>query len=402
MSQSERLSGLAALAAGQYTRIALGLISAPVLARSLGAEGRGIWALIASFDLATSLILALGLPQAFAFWYREATDEAGKVEAMALANGGIRRIAAISVTVAAVVFVVLYQRLGVPMAISLALLVLSTPSTTFNLVSRQLAGLEHSDLRFSIIDGAPAVFLAAAILLLGALGSLSLGTGLAALVLSRLLAFVPGLLVWRRGAGRSSDRRFFLHGVRAAPATLAQMAQGRIEQLAIWPLGLESVGRYAIAGLFGAVLNPLYASIATRVFRARSSASRSTTARDFLLVSTMAIIVASCAIFIVGPVFGDDFAEARMPAAVLALGSISFGAFLVTRALLDREGRPGITSVLQLLHLALIAAVVPFVASRSGLLAATVAVVLLQVVRMCAMGLALRWHRRTRAGFKQT
>jgi hypothetical protein len=151
------------------------------------------------------------------------------------------------------------------------------------------------------------------------------------------------------------------------------------------PLGAAVVGTYAVAATFAGVLQPLFLSMNVRIFRSQKEIPLRGLIRVSMGMATVGALVGAVAYIVVEPVFGSAYAEAAAPAFWLSLGSGGNGTFLVVRGLLERSGRPELSSAIQVGFLVLVAATLgATVALGFGLLGVSVMTVPLQFVRAVA------------------
>lgn len=384
---------MATLASGQYGRYLVSLFSAPFLARALGAAGRGEFALFTSFELLVVLVLGTGFTQSFGFEFRAARESAHEPDSIRQANGAVRVVWLRSVIAAPVVGAVAFPLMGSTNALFLFLLTIGAPSAVIYGMHRQYLAVSHHDRQFAMLDALPALVFGLAVIALAVPNMLSMTVALIVLVATRWLRFLYGYRWWPSGAGTSSPTDGFRsYGYRAMPATLAQFAQGSIAQFALLPSGTAAVGLFAVAQLWASLLNPFYLAGGVRVFRSKSTTPE--VPRLMLALFLPAGCLAVIGYFVVPWLFGEEFAPAAPLAALLSVGSAGTGCFLVYRSVLDREGKPEVSSKVQLYYLLAILISVPAIVARVDLWITAAVISALMLVRGVSIGILA--HRLTR------
>ena len=391
-----RLGDLRGLAGGQYVRIAAGILASPALARGLGAEGRGVWALIMLYDIATTLVLSRGVPNAFGFTYlgelEDADTRAAPRSSFEYANWAVHRTAVVSVLIGSVIVAVIFltDQATSPL-VALAVLTMTTPLAMIRLCARQYSAVSHQDRWVLIIDAVPAMLQAALFVLLFIVDSLTVATALCAVVAVRAFAAALALRIWPRTKRQRPPDEFSRYGWRALPTAVGQLAQGRVEQLAILSIGTSAVGIFAVGGVIASLPTPLYRATGQQLFRVDDLTTRAWhRARQQTAVAWMIAVVAGIAgLWLVPFVYGSEYEEAGVVALILTIGSLGDGVFVLCRGWMDRVGKPGRSSAIALVHVVLVALIVPVVAATIGLYAAAVASAGLVFVRG-AMSLYVR------------
>lgn len=381
-----QLRVLATLAMGQYGRMAVSLLSAPILARSLGPSGRGLFAVYASLDVLAVLLLGAGMTQSFGYHYRLADSPESKIRAAAEANGAISLARKRSLAVLPFSSIAAYLIDGGFAAAVVGFIVLLAPFAVSYGMHRQIAVLEKRDRDFSWIDGAPAAVFGLSVVVLSLLKVLTLETAVAAMLLSRGLRGIYGRRVWPKAPTGALSKGFKKYGVQAMPSTLAQLAQGSVAQFALLPAGTETVGQFAIGQVWANLLNPLFLALGLKTFRDRGRPPPIWKAILYFLPPTL--LLGGGAIWAVPVIFGQEFVDAAAVAACLSCGSAGLGIFLVYRSILERSGNPKLVSQVQVAYLLFVAVLVPV---GVAILEKLVWVAALVAGLMLLRGLAVGW-----------
>lgn len=345
-----RLGTVAArLAAGNVVGASLGFITGPLLARELGASGRGdLAAVVVPFTLA-SAILGLGI-SGYAFRELPRGRPVGEV----IGSLGLPLLILGAFAVAA----------AVPMADALAggrgtvrtfLIVgfVSMPLVLIgNLLLVSLAALEFWR-RVVATNLTPFVMTFAAIVVLFLAKQLTVATAAAATIAGSLLAIVPGLpLLWAgRPAFRPSIARAGIgFGLKSWVGGLAALTNARLDQfLMITAVAPRVLGLYAVAVtiagaasvLSGGVSAPLMARVGAGERHLMSQAVRIVLAATVLVNAALAIATP----FLLSALFGPQFEGAYPMALILLLAQVPLAGAFVLSSALQADGAPLIPTI---------------------------------------------------------
>ncbi|HZV73367.1 MAG TPA: oligosaccharide flippase family protein [Conexibacter sp.] len=346
-----RVSGIVAgLTAANVLGAASGFITGPLLARALGASGRGdLAAVVVPLALAPA-VLSLGIP---AFAYRElprgrpVEEVVGSLGLPLLLIGLLAAAAAIPVADALA---------GGRETIRAFLIVgfLSMPLVLVGgLLSSSLAALERWRVVI-VMSAIPFGGTFAAIVALYALGELTVATAAGATIGASLIALAPGfrLLVRPRRPvfHLALARRGVSFGVKSWVGGLAQIANLRLDQLLmITAVAPRELGLYAVAttisgasGLAtGALSPPLMTRIAGGETHLLPQAVRIVVAATVGLNLALALITPT----LLALLFGPQFRDAVPMALVLLAANVPFAGASVLSSGLQADGAPLIPSV---------------------------------------------------------
>jgi O-antigen/teichoic acid export membrane protein len=329
---------------------AAGLITGPLLARALGASGRGdLAAILVPFSLAPS-VLSLGIPT---FAYRElprgraVAEVIGSLGLPLLALGAVGALAAIPVADALAggretvrVFLVI-GFLSMPIAM------------VAGLVSSSLGALErwHRVVATRLI---PFVVAFASIVVLYAVGRLTVATAAAFTLLGALLSLLPGLsLLTERGRPVfriALAREGVGFGLKSWVGGLAMMANARLDQLLmITVVAPRELGLYAVAATLagasnlatGSLTPPLMTRVAAGQTYLLPQALRITLAGTVALNVTLGLATP----LVLPALFGREFQGAVAMAIVLLAASVPFAGASVLSSALQADGAPLIPSL---------------------------------------------------------
>lgn len=342
----------------------VGLLTAPILAHSLGVEGRGqLAALMQPLTVADS-IAALGIPTATAFFIARGAD-VRRIQKRAYLAAAITALIAFSVL--AVYSAGVARSQGIPQVLLVLIWLSIVPGALLAVRRSAWTGLQL----FKRVDIERALF---------AGSRLAIIVGLAALGLSNVLLFaagpiVVGLLIStivlvaklrlpRASVESSVPRRsdFFRFSVYAAMGTVSASASARLDQ-AIMP-GLttsEQLGLYAVA-VTVAEVPLLVGTVLARNLIAEASAGHHVTkmVRQVLFGLAVAVLGSSAigllSSWLIPIFFGESFSGSISPIYVLLAATCFSVVTLSFCAILTGWNHPLLASVPQLVAVIVVVA----------------------------------------------
>ena len=346
-----RLSGVVAqLTVANALAAATGFITGPLLARALGASGRGnLQAIIVPLSVAP-FVLSLGIT---AFVYR--TLPRGRPVEEVIPSLGVPLLLLGLIAAAA----------GVPVADALVggrepmhtFLIIGFTLTPvvllIMLLSSSLAALERwrAVVAMSVIPFAvPFV----AIVGLAATGRLTVATAATATMLGSLLGIVPGLpllISIRRPVFRLSLAwESVVFGLKSWLGGLAQLANGRLDQvLMIALVPPRQLGLYAVATTISGASGPLAGAVSPPLM-ARVGAGERHLMPQAVRMTVAVTVVLNLGVALVTPIllpllFGASFRAATPMAMVLLAASVPLAGASVLSTGLQADGVPLIPSI---------------------------------------------------------
>lgn len=343
---SRLASGPTALMLARVPVLLSGLLVAPLIARELGPEGRGLAAAATAALAVTSVVLGLGVPLAV----RRAASLGG---AEPVLRGA--RLISIALVVPAGALGLCLASLVLPGAgrsVVLAFVVsmAATPMFVQALNDQSVLIARGSFWRIATLQTCQPLAYAGAIAVGWALGGLTLTWLLWSYALSLAVAGMVGSAlvgVGLRGASTSAVS-LVRQGLPYAPSQAAEAATSRLDQvLMVSVIGAEGAGLYAVAALLGGLPLVLGQALAVAVFprmaglaseerpRARAEVVRAT----LLVAATGGAALAALSPALVPWLFGEAFDGAVAPSVILcAAAPLSVLAYVATN-LLAAEGR---------------------------------------------------------------
>lgn len=329
----------------------IALLVAPVMARELGAEGRGIYTALTAPVLLAGIVGTLGLQDGLTQF----------VSRRGLPPRDGLRLAAFSVLFLSIVTASAMWTLGyflfedndLRLEYSLALTTIPV-LIGHNLIigiatgSRDFRGLNVAKLLPAVVRAVVVVVLclltdmtplAAALILLA---SPALGIFWQSW---RVLRTPPPTNIGGMSPPDRSTRKLFRFSIAAFPGVLAAMAMSRADQVLGLPLlGAEQLGYYAIAVTVAEV--PMMIATAGRSYiigldiSERSSESAPRLAGLIMVVNAVLCLALIAVIpWVIPFVFGSDFTGAVIPCMILLIGTICFTAMSLGSAILLSNGQ---------------------------------------------------------------
>ncbi len=377
----------------------LTLMTIPVIARSIGPDGRGeTAAALAAFAIVPT-ILGLGLPLELR------RRSASGIDADSVRAGRDLVLLSIipAVGIAFLFIETIYSGVDRQLRLCAFLGLLLTPvSVGWATDAGILTGMGRYRAVFWMRIAQPAV----TFVMVWATALIQELTAPAVLVASMLGTVTTGALglifcrVGIRGvrAGRPALLR---DGARYAGSVIAESASSRLDQVVVLPLiGATAAGYYSIAASIALLPLALGHSLAADHFRAAAastSASETQAINQRAIRESLAVVVPACLLFaaVAAPsipvVFGEEFRNSIPAFLILIPGSIALTVGFVASMLLAAQGRGAAMTTLQIAGLAvgmgLLILLGPTLLANGAALASTVSYVLLLIGQLVALRL---------------
>lgn len=361
-------------AAANLTLPLTALVSGPILARTLGPEGRGeLAAVLMPVTFAVGIAL-LGIPSAVTYYVARRRVASPRIirQAAPFVLGG--SVVAALVLIALAPYLLASYPEGVRL-LQLAALVIPVAACIQLLrgavLGRRRYGFANAE------QSLTAVLRVGGLVLLALAGALTVSTALWATILAGLPAALLLLLGLRsseadRSGAPASRSEIVGYGARAWGGTVADAANRRLDQVLMLPLaGALQLGYYAVAValtefaniLVGAIQRVLFSEAAARSdWRLVERAGRCTV----LVIGAGAGVGFLAAPFLVEILFGSAFEPASSMARVLFIAVVPASVGSVLAAGLLGAGHPGATSVAQAFALLLTVAGIALLVPRFG------------------------------------
>ncbi|WP_301847445.1 lipopolysaccharide biosynthesis protein [Rhodococcus pyridinivorans] len=356
---------------------ALGILSGPILAHAMGAEGRGQFASIMQPITMAAAVASLGIPSAVAYFIARGRN-ARDCYRLGILLGVIP-------TVIVAIVMVFYGRIvSENQDIPYLLLLICWSSILVSAMVQIRRGAWQGVGQWRLLDiergaGALLRFLFVVVVALVGITSASYfaAAALISFVVSAAILFIPLPKEESRGGDWASMGKYsFL----ASIGTISTIASSRLDQL-LMPAAASAkeLGYYAVA-VTVAEIPLVLATLAARnsLQKAAKGASNSAIVRECLVFFGVCV-VAVLAILVAAPVvtpiaFGSDFGPSVVPMQILAVSSLLTWIVVVASSVLSGRGYPGVGSIISIVSLgATVLAFVIFWSSISSLTAAAIA-----------------------------
>lgn len=336
--------------ATRFAAVGLGAVTGVVLARALGPEGRGEYAVAVAVASTTASLAHLSIEQANVYlWHRGEQKRELASNAMVLA-------ATVGTGAAVVAGVIAWNILDSVDDVALLIVLAAVPMNLGALYFNNLTVLDNRIGRVNLGTLAAAVVQTAGVVALAVLGDLDVRE---AALLWAVAAALPIAVV----AGGFGARLRYVSGrlARQALGTGLQYHLGMAALFLLWRVdvfllnGLSTqaqVGLYAVAVSVGELLYVVTNATAEVVLPGQvggsDRAAADFTARVFRVNAVVAVVVAvgvvALAPLVVPAVFGSDFGDSVGPLAALMPGVAALGIIRPVTAFLVRLDRPLVVS----------------------------------------------------------
>ena len=348
------VSGLAATA--------LSLLSAPLIARGLGPEGRGYSAAVLAAVAIAPIALGLGMPIASRFLASSMKDHRPLVRTIRLWS---LITTPLSCGIATVLVFTLFRELSVVDKWQIAVALSATPLFMLWVAERDVAiALERYTTVGAITLTYPLIYVAtvgAAFLL----DTLSVGAvAVASTAGTAAAAAVSGLSMNTSARGRRAPLKPLLrHSLSFFGSQFSDTLSSRLDQVIALPLiGAEQAGYYAIAVTLFTAPNAVAVAIGTSAFNNLTKVLEAGKQRAIVLRSSgyglaagavCGVLIAGASPFVVPLVFGDGFSPAVIAVLFAVPGTLFMMSSTVSALMLSAQGRGWTMSGTQLVGLAL-------------------------------------------------
>ncbi|WP_442902881.1 oligosaccharide flippase family protein [Gordonia sp. 852002-50816_SCH5313054-a] len=335
------------LVLGRLISTALALVTAPIVARALGPDGRGETAAVIALSVILPVLFSIGMP-----------IEVRRISALGQGEAALRTarvwcVLAIPICVgaAALLRASLFRDFDRAAQITAFVAVCCVPiSILWTLDVSYLVALEKYRSVLAVLLSQPCTYLVSVIV---ALSLVSL-TPAAVIVCSVAGTVVAGAVSFTltRVSIRGAYARpvpMLRNSIRYAGSAVAEAAGNRVDQVVGLPvLGATEAGFYSVAATVASVPIAFGQAVGARHFpkvaRAKIAgnilAARATAARRAVATSASVLLPAILAVFVGIPViFGSEYSGAVIPAIVCTIGSSAMIVSYVLSLTLAAEGR---------------------------------------------------------------
>jgi len=339
--------------------LGVNLVTGVVIARALGAEGRGEFAAVIAAMSVMAWLVAMGARQAITYHQARHPDDAPRLVATWLAL--VVLFAAVGIGVGeALLPHLLAAQSDALLDIARLYMLMVLGMLVADVVYPTLLG-DHDFLFVNIMRFAQPTAIAVAYVALWSSGRLSVGTALLTLVVAGMVDLTIAMtrLFRRHGLGRPDPglgRTTLWYGLKAHGTSTAAIVNARLDLMIIPAfLAASSVGLYAVATNVSWIVVAVSAGLGELVLPAAARQSErgvAVVARSLQATLAVGVVVAGsiAALADVGLriVYGGEFAEAALPLRILLPGCVLLAAAGVLSSGLYALNRPfsaGLTSV---------------------------------------------------------
>lgn len=359
LRQPRNFTGVVARLSGVNAVVILAaLVTGPITARALGAEGRGELAAILAVLTMTPWVLDLGLSQ----WLARERARSGKLPELL---GAALPVALGCSLVGVLAAIPLSHALGAGSPVVVTYLQIGLFLAPVSVVLQTLIGLAIGESRWRLFSATRilgSVVPAFAIVILAVVDHLTVGSAAAVYLISSLVSLAI-LLPLVRGTGRlvldrARSRAAAAFGAKSWLSTLAGVATNRLDQVLMAGLvASRELGLYAVAvsiasltyGLSIAVSSALYPRVAEGEARLAARSCRIVIG----IVTLAALVLGILSPPLIPFVFGSEFDGAVPMVILLLLASIPMAGAIVLTAALNAGNDPAATMRAEVVGLAL-------------------------------------------------
>lgn len=341
---------------------AVGLITAPILAQSLGVEGRGqLAAILQPLTVADSLA-ALGIPTATAYFIARGSNPR-KMQKLAYIAGSLTALVAFAI-------LMLYsqgvsEQQGIPQFMLVLIWASVIPGAMLAIRRSTWTGLQN----WKRIDTERTVFSTSRLTIIVVLAAVGISHVLwfatspiiAGLVVSSIILGQRIRTSKRSSSGQGGPRplEFYRFSIYAAMGTVSASASARLDQ-AIMP-GLttsEQLGLYAVAVTVAEVPLLIGTVLARNLMSEASAGSRLTHMAKQIILGFIIAVLASISIgalstWLIPVIFGEEFRGSITPIYLLLAATCFSVVTLGFSAIITGWGRPLMASLPQIISVAL-------------------------------------------------
>ncbi|MCS5716756.1 hypothetical protein N1027_01250 [Herbiconiux sp. CPCC 205763] len=376
------------------------MITAPIVARAIGPDGRGETAAAIGVFFLVGIGLALGVPLEV-----RRRVSIGTMQPVVRASRRLIGFMFLPATgVSAILYFTLFAGFEPPVRLVAAIGVVLTPLMSSWLTDNSVllaSGRYRAQLLLLVAQ--PATYLIL-VLVFWLSGMASTMTVLIANIAGNAITFLMGQILVRVSIFGEADNSWHLlkSGVRFSGSALAEAATNRLDQVLALPLlGAYNAGLYSVAVTIGGIPIAVGQALGASYFRpaavAKEEQRRAIVGEGARAGAALAIV--TCAVlaaivpFGVPLLFGAEFAPAVPITLIYLIGSVFMVTAYVYSMLLAALGRGGAMSIAQLASLAvstiLLFALAPSLAAPGAALASTAGYITLIVFLAVALRLTL-------------
>lgn len=349
--------GVVVTAVGNFVPPAAALATQPILAHSLGVDGRGEVAAATAPVLLGIVVLGLGIPESLTFFRARRAPGLRRLAGWSLAVLTLSGLAGTAFTH------------GISTTLSAGdrelahLILIATSALAPALIVAGLRGIAAGHQAWTVIAAERASSAALRFLTISGLavtGNLNVFSATVAISVTTVVGGLAYLsLIRHRIPARSVDTaysgatlpRFYVYASQVWVGAAAGIVYSRIDQVLITPLsGVYELGLYAVAASIAEVILLINAAFREVIFTAESEAPDNKRSAQAARISTLVTAGLGSAVAAVSPwavpvLFGEAFRDAVPLTILLIIATVVGNPGSVAGAVLSGRGRPGLRSL---------------------------------------------------------
>lgn len=394
--RSKARSSPLAVATTSYVPLLFSLVTAPLTARALGVSGKGLVALVVVINDVGNAVFRWGLPEATAFYLKRGFG-------FKPIRRAVRRFGFLALPFAACLGVAVVAP-NVARSQGLVFCVVAFVMTAWSPIVNTTAGCLRNALMaagdLASLRDAPVIGALPFILVIPIahwLGVLTVNVVLGVYAGSALLQRIYfGAKARHRFTQDENDTAVSLaamlrFGTKTVPAALSELGNSRLDQMILVPLvGLAPLGLYSVAVTVGMLPVAFGLGLATATFRLMPTTVESAGSHEpgtAIRLAVPPLLVISLMLggsvpYVVPFVFGEAFQGAVVPCLLLLPGAFAMAINYSVWQTANALGRPEISSITQLISLAVTVILLVLLLPSYGIRGAAVATSVAYVVRL--------------------
>lgn len=332
----------AGISVGRMGTQSLSLVTAPIIAQSIGPSGRGLTAAAVSAITITGIVIGLGVPLAVR---RRAVLSEGRADVIRTARGFAWMTVLPALLLGVILSLTLLRSLD-PMSQLAFLTSMACAGLTVSwIIDTQVLVADQRYFRILWLGSIQTVAYFLLIMVLWIAGAMSVAAVIWAYTAGTIAAFLLGRWWVRAPGGRFRGlRSLFREGFRVWGSQAAEVASARLDQLLVLPIiGAAPAGLYSVAATIGALPVSIGIGMGAATFRGfvQDRAAARVVAAIRMAVALAVILAATVAVASIWGIpllFGADFAGSVPLAFVTLAGGVAVvGSYIGSMALVAHE-----------------------------------------------------------------
>lgn len=322
------------MAFGRFGAMFLAMVSAPIIARSLGPQGRGVTAAALAVFVVMPVLLGLGVP--LAVRRRVSVREGSRADLVRTGRAYAALTFIPAVLIAIPIEVLLLPGLNLAERCAYYLSMGLVPLTVSWSIDANVLVVAKEYRRVGILSILQAALSTSLIVIIRLLGHLDVSSVLYAFLAGNITAFIFGQVWVRDRGGRVTDLIGLVkEGGALAGGLISDVSSKRLDQVVALPLmGASGAGLYSVAVTMGSLAAPVVESLGNSAFKDLTNGDHRGTVQTIRYAAALSVmsaaglaVVSWC---VVPLVFGQAFNDSRMVALITVASSMFSGVGYVT------------------------------------------------------------------------